>query len=347
MSRLTYRTAFFLALMISLLLNVLFLTMLLYGRNAVIPGEGGPPPHPALSAQPMIMHFVFNFLTAFALYLLNFKLLKTDMQPKLRLALIIISTLAVAMLLSYFFSNVQIYCSDVEPRPKPFIRGGIVRDFFIAVIVLLTSQLMYLSAKQQQTALENKTLLSENMRARYESLKNQVDPHFLFNSLNTLNSLIKIDADKAQEYVQELSYVFRYTLQNRELIPLEEELQFTRAYCHLMKIRYGEGLQLEYCIDERYNDYRIVPLSLQILTENAIKHNVVSQKQPLTITFTTRDDYSITVSNPIRPKKEPEEGEGIGLTNLAERYRLMRQREIIVKRDDGIFEVTIPLIKDW
>ncbi len=344
MPRLTYRTAFFLALIISLLLNVLFLIMFLYGRNAVIPGEGDHP-RPVLSMQSMLMHFIFNFLTAFVLYVLNFKLLKINLKPKVRLALIIISTFAAALLLSYMFSSIQIHCSDFEPRPKPVIRGGIVRDFFISVIVMLTSQLMYISDKQQQTALENKTLLSENMRTRYKALKNQVDPHFLFNSLNTLNSLIKVDTDKAQEYVQQLSYVFRYTLQTQEVISLEEEMKFTRAYCNLMQIRYGDSLQLEYRLDERYDAYRIIPLSLQTLVENAIKHNIVSQKQPLTITFTTHADDSISISNPIQLKKEAEDGEGIGLTNLAERYRLMWQREITIKQENGIFEVVIPLMK--
>ncbi len=344
MQRLTYRTAFFLALIISLLLNVLFLIMILYGRNAVIPGDDHPP-RPELSMQVMLMHFIFNFLMAFVLYILNFRMLRIEMKPKLRVIAIIVATFVAAFLLSYLFSTIQIYFSDAAPRYKPIVRGGLVRDFFIAVIVILTSQLMYISDKQQQTALENRTLLSENMRTRYKALKNQVDPHFLFNSLNTLNSLIKVDTDKAQEYVQQLSYVFRYTLQTQEVISLEEEMRFTRAYCNLMQIRYGDSLQLDYRIDEHYNTYRIIPLSLQTLVENAIKHNVVSQKQPLAITFATHADDSISISNPIQLKKEAEDGEGIGLTNLAERYRLMWQRGITVKQDHGVFEVVIPLMK--
>ncbi len=342
MQRLTYRTAFFLALIISLLVNVIFLIMFLYGRNAVMPGEVEHA-RPALSVQSMIMHFIFNFLIAFVLYVLNFKLLQIDIRPKIRIVLLIVSTFAVALLLSYLFSNIQIYFSDFEPRPKPFIRGSIVRDLFIALIVLLTSQLMYLSSKQQQTALENKTLISENMRTRYEALKNQVDPHFLFNSLNTLNSLIKIDADKAQQYVQQLSYVFRYTLQNKEIISLEEELKYTRAYCHLMQIRYGDSLQFVYNINPRFHNYNIIPLSLQTLVENAIKHNVVTSKQPLTISFLTSDNGTISVSNPIQLKKEIESGEGIGLTNLSERYRLMWQQEIVITQNDGVFRVEVPL----
>jgi LytS/YehU family sensor histidine kinase len=219
------------------------------------------------------------------------------------------------------------------------------RDYFIALFVILSSQLIYLTNKQQQTALENEMLQAENMKTRFMALKNQVDPHFLFNSLNTLHSLIKTDADKAQEYVQQLSSVFRYTLQNKEIITLEEELKFTMAYCHLMKIRYGESLQFVQHIDEVYSAYSIIPLSLQTLVENAIKHNVASNKQPLSIVFATSTHETISISNSIQPKKDVESGESIGLSNLAERYRLIWNKEIVIRNTKDIFMVEIPLIQ--
>jgi LytS/YehU family sensor histidine kinase len=224
------------------------------------------------------------------------------------------------------------------------IRAGLSRDYMISVVVVLSSQLIHISQKQQKTLLENEALHTEYMRSRYEALKNQVDPHFLFNSLNTLNSLIKVDADKAQEYVQQLSFVFRYTLQNAEVITLSEELKFTKAYCHLMKIRYGNNLNFEYNVDEKLYDYLIIPLSLQTLVENAIKHNVVSTKQPLTVKIDGVED-SITVSNPIQLKKEAESGEKIGLVNLAERYKLMWKKEITAIKTEKSFEVTVPLMR--
>jgi LytS/YehU family sensor histidine kinase len=277
--------------------------------------------------------------------MLNFKLLTLNLKSTIKLTIIIVATFAATMLLSYIFSLIQINLNDIGPHPRHFIRGGFFRDSVIAIIVLFSTQLMYLSNKQQKTALENKTLLSENIRTRYEALKNQVDPHFLFNSLNTLNSLIKTDADKAQEYVQQLSFVFRYTLQNKEIIGLKEELNFTEAYCKLMQIRYGESLKFHVDIDKKYNDYLIMPLSLQTLVENAIKHNIVSNKQPLSIDIIGREEGFVTVSNPIHPKKESEKGEGIGLINLAERYRLMTQKEIIIQSSEGIFSVKVPVIK--
>jgi LytS/YehU family sensor histidine kinase len=224
------------------------------------------------------------------------------------------------------------------------MRGELFRNYMVALIVIISSQLIYITQKQQKTSLENESLRAEYMRSRYEALKNQVDPHFLFNSLNTLNSLIKVDANKAQEYVQQLSYVFRYTLQNAEVISLNEELKFTKAYCHLMKIRYGNSLDFEYNIDEKLYDYLIVPLSLQTLVENAIKHNVVSNKQPLKVKIEGAGE-SIKVSNPVQLKKEVESSERIGLANLAERYKLMWKKEIITVRTDNAFEVTVPLMK--
>jgi LytS/YehU family sensor histidine kinase len=214
----------------------------------------------------------------------------------------------------------------------------------VTLIVIISSQLIYITQKQQKISLENEALHAEYMRSRYEALKNQVDPHFLFNSLNTLNSLIKIDAYKAQEYVQQLSYVFRYTLQNAEIISVNEELKFTKAYCHLMKIRYGNNLDFEYDIDAKLYDYQIIPLSLQTLVENAIKHNVVSNKQPLKVKIEGYGE-SIKVSNPVQLKKEIESGEKIGLANLAERYKLMWKKEIITVKTDDTFEVTVPLTK--
>ena len=337
--RLTYRTAFVLALTISGLLNLVFSLMFLHFRNSVIPGEieheNWPIPMP-IAVKYLIFSIIFTFVYSFVLYVVNFKLLSMELRPNTSRFLRIVSTFIVAFVLFYMFLNINAF------NPKPLTPACVLIAFYI----LLHSQLKYLSNKQQQTALENKTLIAENMRTRYEALKNQVDPHFLFNSLNTLNTLIKLDADKAQQYVQQLSYVFRYTLQNKEIISLEEELKFTQAYCHLMQIRYGDCLRFEYQINPRYHNYNVIPLSLQTLVENAIKHNMFSTKQPLIVCLTTSDNDTISVSNPIQPKKEQEKGEGVGLANLSERYRLMWQREIVITQNDGIFKVEIHLSKN-
>ena len=339
-----YRTALIYSAILNITLYVIILFAFIYIRNSVMPEEH----RNEISEQTMLIHlwfdFIETFLLSFVLYVLSFRILSMDLKLKIRIFLQNISSFAVAMMLSILFANILLCVSNhYESIKEPFLPGMIIRDLFLSGFIILISLLKYMSDKQQQTALENKTLIAENMRTRYEALKNQVDPHFLFNSLNTLNALIKIDTDKAQQYVQQLSYVFRYTLQNKEIISLEEELNFTRAYCHLMQIRYGDSLRFVYSIDDRFNHYSIIPLSLQTLVENAIKHNVVTAKQPLTISFTTNDSGTVCVSNPIQLKKELESGEGIGLVNLSERYRLMWQQGIVIKQNDGIFRVEIVL----
>ena len=146
-----------------------------------------------------------------------------------------------------------------------------MKDLIIVIIVLLSTYLLNSIFEHQITLIENEKLIAENIRIRYEVLKNQVDPHFLFNSLNTLDGLIAIDTERAHEYVQNLSSVFRYTIGNKEIMHLEEELHFTESYAGLMKIRYGENLQIQYAIDHKYKTFYIMPISLQLLVEKCNK----------------------------------------------------------------------------
>jgi hypothetical protein len=338
------RIAFLLALSISLLMNTLFLIMFFFGKNAMR-ADTAPAVQHIFRIDITVLRFFFNFLTAFLLYTLNFHLLKHPrFVQKGRRKYLILTILVCTAIISFGCSCIQMQFEHFEPYPRRAIAGGMLQDYFIAVVVMLSAQLLFLSNKQQKIALENERLQVEYMKTRFMALKNQMDPHFLFNSLNTLRSLIKTDADKAGEYVQQLSYVFRYTLQNKEIITLEEELKFTLSYCHLMQIRYGDSLQFIRQVDEKYYTHSIVPLSLQTLVENAIKHNVATNKQPLSIVFSTSKRGTITVSNPIQPKKDLESGESIGLSNLTERYRLLWNKEIIIRNAGGIFEVEIPLI---
>ena len=341
--RLSYRNAFYIALVFSILFNTILLLMFFYVRSVAISSGAFEYVQTPISTHSEIIQLATNFINtlimSFILCAVNFKLLTIDIKRKTRVILVIAFTVILTAFLSYLFAEIQLYLRDFGIWVS--LRGFIMRDIFIGLFVMLISFLMYAVTRQQQTALENEILVAENMRTRYEVLKNQVDPHFLFNSLNTLNTLIKIDADKAQQYVQELSLVFRYTLQNKEVIPLEEELKFTQAYCHLMQIRYGESLKFEYNIDPKFYSRNIIPLSLQVLIENAIKHNVITTKEPLTIRIASDDKGTISVSNPIRLKTERESGEGIGLINLSERYRLMWHKDIVISQNDGIFCVKI------
>lgn len=340
----SHRSAITLSAIICLLLNFIFLLGLLYAKSNMSPPEEFR--HANLPYSAILFGILSNFVISYLLYLANFKLLTLkNVKRGLRLSLIILGTLALTITLSYTLSRLQISLNLREVRNiNRFVASNMGRDLFISIIVLFSSQLIYFWHKQQQTLLENQKLITENIRTRYEVLKNQVDPHFLFNSLNTLNSLIATDTEKAHEYVQQLSSVFRYTLQNKEIISLKDEMEFARSYWHLMKIRYGENLQVNINIDEKYYAYYIMPLSLQILVENAIKHNIISAKYPLLIHIETTDNDAIKVYNVIQPKKDNDKGEGIGLANLTERYKLLLQKEVIITNTNGVFNVEIPLI---
>lgn len=219
-----------------------------------------------------------------------------------------------------------------------------LRDLIIACIVTGSNYIFHLIARQQRIVVENEELRTESVRHQYESLKNQLNPHMLFNSLNTLQSLIRESPPKALDYTQELSQVLRYTLQDndRQSVTLAEEMQFARAYIYLMKMRYEENLRFRIDIDERMAGLQLPPMSVQLLLENAIKHNEISNRNPLTITIRT-EGAALLVCNRMQPKRLTPAGPGIGLDNLAKRYRLLWQQEIQISTSDGMFCVRLPL----
>jgi len=225
-----------------------------------------------------------------------------------------------------------------------YIMRGYLGDCSLMAIAVMMVYLVRAQYREKVTDVENESLRAENLTSRYEALKTQMDPHFLFNSLNTLKSLIDIDTDKAEDFVHQLSTVLRYTLKNEEVVTLAKELDCVRSYCQMMKIRYGDNLIFDSRIDhEKYDYYLVLPLSIQGLIENAIKHNVISSKQPLTVHLATNDDNQLIISNKIQPKIGKEEGSGIGLANLVERYRIKWNENVEIFDDGTNFTVTLPL----
>ncbi len=220
-----------------------------------------------------------------------------------------------------------------------------LRDVMITLIVVGTSYILYLIRRSRRIQTENQQLQEENLIHKYEALKNQLNPHMLFNSLNTLQSLIPDAPVKAQDYVQELSRVLRYTLQENQNknVTLREEMEFVRSFIFLLKMRYEDNLIFDVEIDAACEDRVIPPMSVQMLIENAVKHNEISNRKPLTVTVTTQDG-ELSVSNLIQPRRTPYIGMGIGLSNLSKRYQLLFRKEISVRKDKDMFTVTIPLI---
>jgi len=324
-----------LSLTISILLNAILSLGYVYNKNF------GP-----ISGFRLFTAFLSDFVMFYLLYMFNFKTLLQSWKKPIKGWIIIIGSLIIAIILSLIFTNFAIQFLPPIPVPDNFLLiTNLIKGLIIYVMVLLSTSLFYSIDQRQMTLLENERLIADNIRIRYEVLKNQVDPHFLFNSLNTLDGLIGMDTDKAHEYVQHLSQVFRYAISNKEIMYLSEELNFTESYAHLMKIRYGENFQIQYNIDEKYKTWYIMPISLQLLVENAVKHNVISSKYPLVLTIETTPNSTIRVMNAIQLKKEAEQGEGIGLANLRERYELLFQKEVSITITD-VFCVEIPLIKE-
>jgi hypothetical protein len=300
----------------------------------------------------MLFNVPFTFLIIFSVFLYNRKIMGMNFKWRRdELIVNIIGTLLIASLLSSLCTILQLYIWPHRPDPNRsmlgYISRGMLGDFLLVAIAFIFSYLQRSLYKEKKVAVENETLRAESIRSRYEALKNQLDPHFLFNSMNTLQSLITVDSDSAEEYVQQLSTVMRYTLQKREVVTLVEELKCAADYCRMLKMRYGDNLIFDHHIDhEKYDNHLVPPLAVQGLIENAIKHNVISAKQPLTIYISTDNDNHLIIKNKKQPKITEEEGTGIGLANLAERYRLQWDKKVEIFDDGNNFIVILPLVND-
>jgi len=192
-------------------------------------------------------------------------------------------------------------------------------------------------------------LQKENLQSQYDVLKQQVNPHFLFNSLNVLTSLIKIDPDLAEQFSEQLSKVYRYVLENRdnELIDLNTELSFLNAYIFLINIRFMDKLKVRMEIPEARRSDKIIPLAMQLLIENAIKHNVMSKSRPLVIDiFVDKHNY-LNVVNNLQERPSQVVSTGLGLKNIINRYQLLNLKLPVFEKTDNQFVARIPLVKNF
>lgn len=223
----------------------------------------------------------------------------------------------------------------------------ITRWSLVLIVTVLYGKIFDLLYQKQSITIENERLKNENLQTRYNMLANQISPHFLFNSLNSLSMLVREKSnDKALEYIDRLADTFRYMLRSgqEELVTLSSELTFTEAYLYLLMVRYENKLFFDMEIDDRYRNWKLPVLSLQPLIENAVKHNCITQTRPFRISLRTRDGKLI-VSNPLIPKIDPPERTGIGLRNLSSRYQLLLSREVRVIKNGGEFRVELPLVE--
>ena len=242
-----------------------------------------------------------------------------------------------------------IYEKYIWRTPQESLMDSVVVFAFIATCVNLIIVSIYYSrsiiSDWVKTMKNEEKLKHESLIARYEALKNQVNPHFLFNTLNTLTGIVEKNPEKASEFIRKLSGIYRYVLEqkDKELINLNEEMKFVNDYIYLSKIRYGDGLNVNYNIED--NNYLIVPLGLQILIENTMKHNIISDDQPLKIEIGADSDY-IFIRNNLQRKSSVEKTKQIGLDNLIKRYEYLTGKKVEIMESKTHFEVKLPIVKN-
>lgn len=214
------------------------------------------------------------------------------------------------------------------------------------IFCVLTAELYMLLQTNQLVKLKNQELEKLHAEARFEALKNKVNPHFLFNSLNTIHAMIDSQPAAARAFVSNMSEVYRHILSNAEkpVVPLAEELQFAKAYLHLLQERHAGNLLVKLDTSNDAATCYLPPASLQLLIENAVKHNIASARQPLQLHIDISTDR-LRVRNALQPKKSKEPSTGTGLHNLNQRYLHICGQPIEIRKDDDVFEVAISLLK--
>lgn len=263
-----------------------------------------------------------------------------------RLAWFLAAFLAVYFILNkglvFFFDAMSADPDRHDPNPLL----SFISAFLMSALLIVIYEAMSFYLQLQQTIAEKAILERQNVESQLEGLRNQVNPHFLFNSLNTLIYLIPEDSEKAVRFVQQLSKVYRYVLESREskLIPLSDELDFLKAYVFLLKERFGDNLEVEIRGLDQKKDTAIVPLTLQMLFENAIKHNVISTGKPLRIEVFAENGH-LVVRNNLQKKNQVMDSTGVGLQNIKDRYRMLTEKEVEVIASQQYYTVALPVIE--
>lgn len=274
----------------------------------------------------------------------NLVYLKLNGSHTLRMIVAILADTLIILFFLYLFKSFFMYVigHEIDRKDEGFTNFNYV---VLAVVLFFIARVLRLQTDQQESNLENERLKQQNLQNELAALKNQIDPHFLFNSLNSLTSLIR-DNKPATQFVNKLSHMYRYILQSGDsnLVTVREELKYLESYAYLIETRYRDRFKLNIEIDEHYLDEKLPPLALQLLVENAVKHNEISASHPLRVDIIQRDG-SIFVENVIRPRNNLADGTKNGLVNLKKRFALLLKQELIIRKDNDIFSVELPLSK--
>ena len=216
---------------------------------------------------------------------------------------------------------------------------------WITLTIVIIFHFIYFYNKYQQNKIKEQKVIAGTASAKFDALKNQLDPHFLFNSLNVLTSLIEENPDSAQKFTTSLSKVYRYVLEqkNKELVTVDEELQFAKTYMSLLKMRFEDSIVFTMPEKALNPESKVIPLALQLLLENAVKHNMVTTKKPLHINI-YEDQDSLVVENNLQPKQIVKKSSGVGLSNIMQRYDLLTNKKVYINKEATRFAVAIPML---
>ncbi len=309
------------------------------------------------SFQRALEEYYTNMIFAVILYMVNaywiqFLIVKYGQQIYRGKRLLLgISGNIVFSLIGIFFSRL-IVKMGIEDLPfSVFVVNENLGHYKVSLLLaILISAIFYLAwyfKHRQENEVKEQKIIAGTASAKFDALKNQLDPHFLFNSLNVLTSLIEEDPLQAQKFTTSLSKVYRYVLEqkNKDLVTVDEELAFAETYVRLLKMRFEDSIIFE--IPEKGNDAeaKIVPLSLQLLLENAVKHNVATVVRPLRIKV-YEEAGMLCVSNNLQEKQVVKKTSGVGLRNIQERYQMLSNKDVQVGKSATEFTVKLPILKE-
>jgi len=296
-------------------------------------------------------YFLYSFVIGTAnIYLVDLlnKWVKWDENPKKRAILGLVGALIVSMLAVFVVRIIIVllinghnwsYFVTYEPKLHYLI------SLLISLVVVLSFYSYYFFKEISEKKIKEHQTVAQTETAKFESLKSQIDPHFLFNSLNVLTSLIGENPKQAENFTTKLSQVYRYVLEqkDKDLVPLEDELQFAKTYMDLLKMRFENAIQYQIPENLENLNYKVVPLSLQLILENAVKHNALDEQHPLKIEISIENQY-LVIKNNINVKKQLASGTGFGLKNIYDRYQLISFKKIEIEKDETNFIIKIPLL---
>jgi len=303
----------------------------------------------------LLMGYMENMVFSVILYMVNaywflylIKKYRYNVYTLERFTYAISGNLILSLLgvfVSRFILKVLIYQESIEAFVMNERLSYYRSSWILALgISLLFYALWYYKFRQESKVKEQK-IIAGTASARFDALKNQLDPHFLFNSLNVLTSLIEEDPHQAQKFTTSLSKVYRYVLEqkNKDLVTVDEELNFARTYVRLLKMRFEDSIVFDIPDRSSIPDAKIVPLSLQLLLENAVKHNIVTTSKPLHIKV-FEEGGMLVVSNNLQEKQVVKKSSGVGLQNIQQRYGILSDREVRIYKTNTNFSIALPML---